>query len=74
MWLYLGPSDPDRSFSEQFNDTEINTQVLKVLDHGANLNPGTSLAPLDKRGCRHHGQFVWICFSSMRDFIFSLHL
>jgi hypothetical protein len=27
-------------------DTEINTQILKVLDHGADLNLGVSPAPL----------------------------
>jgi hypothetical protein len=42
MWLYLGPSDPDHSFSEELSDGEINTRILKVLDHGVNLNSGAS--------------------------------
>jgi hypothetical protein len=45
MWLYPGPSDPDRSFSEELSDGEINTQILKVLDHGVNLNPRASPTP-----------------------------
>jgi hypothetical protein len=42
MWLYLGPSCPDRSLSEELSDVEINTRV----DHGANLNTGAGPAPL----------------------------
>jgi hypothetical protein len=42
MWMYSGPSCPDRPFSEELGDTEINTWVHGVLDHGAVLNLGTS--------------------------------
>jgi hypothetical protein len=44
MWLYLGPSCPRRSFFEEWSDAEISTRIHKVLDHGANLNPGAGPA------------------------------
>jgi hypothetical protein len=37
MLMYLGPSCPDRPFSEELGDTEINTRVRGVLAHRANL-------------------------------------
>jgi hypothetical protein len=37
MWLYSRPSCPDHSFSEEWRNAEINTQILNVLDRGANL-------------------------------------
>jgi hypothetical protein len=46
MWLYLGPSYLDRSFSEESSAEEINTQIHKVLDHGANPNPEVGSVPL----------------------------
>jgi hypothetical protein len=46
MWMYSGPSCHDRPFSEELGDTEINTWVHGVLDHGAVLNLGTSPIPL----------------------------
>jgi hypothetical protein len=46
MWLYLGPSYLDRSFSEELSVEEINTQIHKVLDHGAHPNLEAGLAPL----------------------------
>jgi hypothetical protein len=46
IWLYPRPSYPDRSFSEEFSETEVNTQIHKVLDHGADLNPRAGPAPL----------------------------
>jgi hypothetical protein len=45
-WLYPRPSDHDRSFSEELSNGEIDKWILKVLDHGANLNPGASPASL----------------------------
>jgi hypothetical protein len=45
MWMYLGPSCPDRPFSE-LGDTEINTRIHGVLAHGAVLNLGPGLVPL----------------------------
>jgi hypothetical protein len=46
MWMYLGPSCPNRPFSEELGDTEINTQIRGVLAHGANLNFGSGPVPL----------------------------
>jgi hypothetical protein len=46
MWLYLGSSYLDRSFSEEFSKAEINTLIHKALDHVANLNPGAGHVPL----------------------------
>jgi hypothetical protein len=30
VWLYLGPSCPDRSSSEELSKVEINTRIHKV--------------------------------------------
>jgi hypothetical protein len=46
MWLYPWPRCPDHPFSDELGDAEVNTRICKVLDHGANLNPGASPAPL----------------------------
>jgi hypothetical protein len=46
MWMYLGPSCPDRPFSVDLADTDIHMQVRRVLAHWANLNLGSSLVPL----------------------------
>jgi hypothetical protein len=46
MWLYPRSSSLSRSFSEELSEAEINTRIHKVLDHGANLNPGAGPAPL----------------------------
>jgi hypothetical protein len=45
-WLYPGPSCLDHSFFEELSEAEINIQIHKVLDHGANLTPGAGLASL----------------------------
>jgi hypothetical protein len=46
MWMYLGPSYPDRPFFEELGDTEINTRICRVLTHVANLNLGAAPAPI----------------------------
>jgi hypothetical protein len=46
MWLYPRPSCLDCSFSEELSEAVINTWIHKVLDHGANLNPGAGPTPL----------------------------
>jgi hypothetical protein len=48
MWLYLGPSCPDRPSSEELSATEINTRIYKAMDLGANPNLGAGLAPLQE--------------------------
>jgi hypothetical protein len=42
MWLYPGPSCLNRSFPKELSTAWIH----KVLDHGANLNPGAGPTPL----------------------------
>jgi hypothetical protein len=46
MWLYRGPSDPDRSSSEELSEEEMNSWVLKILDLGVNLQPRAGTIPL----------------------------
>jgi hypothetical protein len=46
MWMYFGPSCPDRPFSVELGDTKISTQIWGVLAHGADLNFGSSPVPL----------------------------
>jgi hypothetical protein len=46
MWLYLGSSCPNPSFSKELSDAEINTWIHTVLDHGADLNLRASPATL----------------------------
>jgi hypothetical protein len=48
MWLYLGPSCPDRPSSEELSTAEVDSQIHKVLDLGANLNPRVSPVPLQE--------------------------
>jgi hypothetical protein len=43
--MYLGPCCPGHPFSEELDDTEINTQIHEVLTHGAVLNLGTGHIP-----------------------------
>jgi hypothetical protein len=65
-------SDPDCSFSEELSDGEINTWILKVLNHGANLNLGAGPTPLREGVASSRvSLFTWICFDSLRDFISS---
>jgi hypothetical protein len=46
MWVYQGPSCPDRPFSAELDGTEVNTQIRGVLAHGADLNSGSSPVPI----------------------------
>jgi hypothetical protein len=46
IWIYLGPSCPDRPFSVELDDMEINTRIRWVLAHGADQNFGSGLVPL----------------------------
>jgi hypothetical protein len=46
MWMYLGPSCPNRLFSTKLDGTETNTQIQGVLAHGADQNIGSSPIPL----------------------------
>jgi hypothetical protein len=46
MWMYPGPSCPDRSFYTKMDDAEINTRIRGILVHGANQNSSPSPIPL----------------------------
>jgi hypothetical protein len=46
MWRYPGPSCPNRSFSAELIDAEVDTQVRKILALGVNRHSGSSLIPL----------------------------
>jgi hypothetical protein len=48
-WMYLRSSCLNCSFSEELGNTETNTQIRRVLAHGAILSLGTSPAPLRER-------------------------
>jgi hypothetical protein len=46
MRMYPGPSCPDRSFSAELADLEIDAQIRRILVHRVNRNSGPSLTPL----------------------------
>jgi hypothetical protein len=46
MWMYLGLSCPDRSFSTEFDSVKINTRIQGPLVHGADQDPSPSPVPL----------------------------
>jgi hypothetical protein len=46
MCIYPGPSCLDRPFSAELGDMEINTQIWRVLAHGADLNFGSGPVPI----------------------------
>jgi hypothetical protein len=48
MWLYPGPSSPDLPYFEELSTVEINTQMRKILDLGANPNSGAGPVPLQE--------------------------
>jgi hypothetical protein len=47
MQIYPMPYCPDRTFSKELNDMEINTRIPGILAHGANLNHGSGPVFLD---------------------------
>jgi hypothetical protein len=49
MWRYLGPSYPDRSFSAELTNAEVDTWVQRILALGVNRHSGSSLVPLRDR-------------------------
>jgi hypothetical protein len=48
MWMYPGPSYPDRPFSTELGNVEINTWIRGVLAHRADLTFGSGPIPLTK--------------------------
>jgi hypothetical protein len=69
MWMYPKPSCPDRPFSEELGDVEINTQIHKVLAHGADLNPGAGPAPLREGVDNPRVSLFAFTFGSLRNLI-----
>jgi hypothetical protein len=49
MRIYPGPNCPDRPFSVELGDMEINTRIRGFLAHGADQNFGSVLVPLRER-------------------------
>jgi hypothetical protein len=45
MWLYLGPSCPDRPSSKELSDVEVDAQIHKILDLEVKPNPRAGPAP-----------------------------
>jgi hypothetical protein len=39
MWMYLGPSCPNCSFSIELDDAEIDAQIRGILVHGPSAFP-----------------------------------
>jgi hypothetical protein len=52
MWMYPGPSYPDRPFSEELDYVEINTWIHRVLAHMVDLSTGAGPTPLTE-ACLH---------------------
>jgi hypothetical protein len=46
MWLYPRPSCPDRSFSAELDNFEIDIQIQRILTLGAHQNSDPSPIPL----------------------------
>jgi hypothetical protein len=46
MWMYLGPSYPDRFSSAELGDEKINARIRRILALGAHQNSCSSLTPL----------------------------
>jgi hypothetical protein len=49
LWMYTGPSCPNRPFSTHLDDTDINTQIWGILAYVANLDFGSGPVPLRER-------------------------
>jgi hypothetical protein len=58
MWMYSGPSCPDRTFSMKLGDAEINTRIRLVLAHRADLNFGSCSVPLREGGRNPLSEFA----------------
>jgi hypothetical protein len=74
MWMYPGPRCPDCPFSEELGDTDMNTQIHRVLAHGADMNPGAGPAPLRQGVDSIRVSLFASAFGSLCNLIFSWHL
>jgi hypothetical protein len=41
MWRYLGPNNPDRSFTTELADVEVDTRVRRILALRVNRHSGS---------------------------------
>jgi hypothetical protein len=48
MWLYPGPSYPNRPSFEELSAVEVNSRIHKVIDLGVNPNPEAGPTPLQE--------------------------
>jgi hypothetical protein len=48
MWMYPGPCCPDRPFSKELGDIDINTHIHRVFAHEVDLSPVVSPAHKEK--------------------------
>jgi hypothetical protein len=46
MWMYPGPSCPNRSLSAKLDDVEIDARIQRIHVHEVNWNLGPSPIPL----------------------------
>jgi hypothetical protein len=46
MWMYPGPTCPDRSFPVELDDVEVIARVQRVLAQAVDQNSGPRLTPL----------------------------
>jgi hypothetical protein len=70
MWMYLGPSCPNRAFSAKLGDEEVNTRIRGVLAHGVDLNLGSSPIALREGVDNPWVSSLGLSFSCMCQFLF----
>jgi hypothetical protein len=46
MWMYQRPGYPNRSFSAELDNAEINSRIRGILVHRVDQDPGPSPIPL----------------------------
>jgi hypothetical protein len=73
MWMYPGPSCPDRPFSTELDDMEINTQIRGIL-HGANQNCGPGPVHLREGVDSPWVSLIEITFVCLCQFLFFQHI
>jgi hypothetical protein len=57
MWMYPGPSCPNRLFSKELGDAEVNTRIHGVLAHGVDVIPDFACKIGTHRMCAHDHLF-----------------
>jgi hypothetical protein len=67
------PSYPDRPFSKELGNAEINTHIHRVHAHGVDLNLGAGPAPLREGVDSTRVSLFAFAFGNLRDFICTWH-